>query len=39
MVTEALFDRTYWQALHPENIHAYGHDGKYVAFFGQAKIP
>ena len=39
VITEALFDRTYWQALHPENIHAYGHDGKYVAFFGQATTP
>lgn len=35
VVTEALFDRTYWQRLQPENIHAYGHDNKYVAFFGQ----
>lgn len=39
VITEALFDRTYWQALHPENIHAYGHDNKYVAFFGRATIP
>lgn len=39
VVTEALFDRTYWQALQPASIHAYGHDNKYVAFFGQATIP
>lgn len=38
VITEALFDRTYWQALVPANIHAYGHDGKYVAFFGTSTI-
>jgi hypothetical protein len=38
VITEALFDREYWQALVPANIHAYGHDGKYVAFFGDVPI-
>lgn len=39
IITEGLFDREYWQKLVPANIHAYGHDGKYVAFFGSAAIP
>lgn len=38
VVTEALFDRTYWQRLQPATIHAYGHDNKYVAFFGRTAI-
>ena len=34
IVTQQLFDRAQWQSLQPETIHAYAHDGVYVAFFG-----
>jgi len=34
LVTQGLYDRAQWQALNPSSIHAYSHDGKYIAFFG-----
>lgn len=33
VVTESLISRSDWQILQPDKIHAYGHDGKYIAFF------
>lgn len=33
VITDSLFTREQWQALHPETIHAYQWENKYVAFF------
>lgn len=33
LLTQALFERDQWQALNPESMHAYAHDGKYIAFY------
>ena len=34
VITQGLFGATEWRALLvPESIHAYAHDGKYIAFF------
>lgn len=38
VVTESLIRRFDWQFLQPGNIHAYGHDGKYIAFFGTTPL-
>lgn len=32
IITKDLMDRDDWQALHPETLHAYGHDNQYIAF-------
>lgn len=32
MITQGLFTREQWQSFQPEKIHAYVHDGKYIAF-------
>ena len=34
LVTANLLTREQWQALDPEALHAYSHDGKYLAFHG-----
>lgn len=36
ILTRELMDRDDWQALHPETIHAYGHDNQYLAFHDPA---
>lgn len=33
VVTRNVMSREQWQALNPETIHAYRHDGRYVAFY------
>ena len=33
VVTRNVMSRDQWQALNPETIHAYRHDGRYVAFY------
>ena len=33
VLTKDLYDRDAWQALGPESIHAYKHDGRYYGFF------
>ncbi|WP_339885118.1 hypothetical protein [Vreelandella maris] len=33
VVTRELFTREQWQALNPGTIHAYRHDGRYLAFY------
>lgn len=33
LVTQGFFDREQWQELNPASIHAYAHDGKYIAFY------
>jgi hypothetical protein len=34
LLTEPLFRREQWQSyFNPSSIHAYGHDGKYIAFY------
>lgn len=33
LLTEKLFTRDDWQALKPETIHAYYHEGRYVGFY------
>lgn len=38
VVSEVLFQREDWQRLNPQTIHAYGHDGKYIAFHDPAFI-
>ena len=38
VISEALFRREDWQKLHPQTIHAYGHDGKYIAFHAKATV-
>ena len=32
VATEAIFTREQWQALNPEQIHAYRYEGKYIGF-------
>ena len=34
LVTAPLMTQAQWQALNPEQIHAYSHDGRYLAFYG-----
>ncbi|NVZ08027.1 hypothetical protein HW932_01975 [Allochromatium humboldtianum] len=34
LVTGALLTREQWRALNPEALHAYSHDGKYIALYG-----
>ena len=36
ILTEGRFERADWQALHPETIHAYKHDARYIAFHAAA---
>lgn len=38
VISEALFRREDWQRLNPQTLHAYGHDGKYVAFHAETTI-
>ena len=38
ILTDAIFDRADWQALGPTTLHAYGHDGKYIAFHNAVTI-
>ena len=38
VISEALFRREDWQRLNPHSLHAYGHDGKYIAFHDKATI-
>ncbi len=33
LLTEELFTRDDWQALKPETIHAYFHEGRYIGFY------
>lgn len=37
LVTANLMTRAQWQALAPGDIHAYAHDGKYMAFYGNGR--
>ncbi|MEC4091583.1 hypothetical protein [Pseudoalteromonas rubra] len=34
LISEPLFKPRQWQALKPETIHAYYHEGEYIAFYG-----
>lgn len=38
IITDSIFRRKHWQDLNPKTIHAYGHDGKYIAFHDAATI-
>lgn len=37
LVTAALMTRAQWQELDPSAIHAYAHDGQYMAFYGDGR--
>ena len=37
MVTANIMTQAQWQALKPETIHAYGHDGRYMAFYSDGR--
>jgi hypothetical protein len=37
-LTEALFSRDDWQALNPESMHGYVHNGRYVGFYDTGVI-
>jgi len=38
ILTEAILSRDDWQALNPSSLHAYGHDGKYIACHDKATL-
>jgi len=38
LITEQLMTRAEWQALNPSSIHAYLHDGRYIAFYDATSI-
>jgi len=38
LITEGLLTRAEWQAYNPPSIHAYLHDGRYIAFYDATAI-